>query len=79
MNLANINTKIFLHACKSCKDFWGKKQGPNYLVDCTALKRFVFRLKSGDESATESKTNFCGNHCNMIFRSICLKARANTQ
>ena len=71
MNLANIDTKIFLHACKSCKDFWRKKQGPNYLVDCTALKRFIFRLKSGDESATESKTNFFGNHCNMIFRSIC--------
>ena len=64
---------------KVVKIFGEKKQGPNYLVDCTALKRFIFRLKSGDESATESKTNFCGNHCNMIFRSICLKARANTQ
>ena len=58
MNLAHINTKIFLHACQSCKEFWGKKQGPNYLVDCTALKRFIFRLKSGDESDNESKNKF---------------------
>ena len=54
------------------------KQGPilSRLFVLGALKRIIIRFKSGDESDSENKINFCfvENHCNVIFRGICLNS-----